>query len=214
VAFQNAPVPGAGAGNSAAAPWSAVTIAAARPEVSSLASTAAAHGPPAGAMVTVASCPASSARSWPGGRACGGSDMLMPSRAGSRRSRGRSSSRRPAWTGSRLSRLHTPSRSRLASTSVTARSASAAAPTYSTAPPSAWAMVRTPCRAASAARDRVLSPLPRRMTSGIRPGWLTSARAGSWPGTRTSWIIAGSSPAWPDAGAMTSPARDQELVIS
>jgi len=165
-------------------------------------------------MVTVASCPASSARSWPSGWACGGSDMLMPSRAGSRRSRGSSSSHRPAWTSSRLSRLHTPSRPRLASTSVTARSASAAASTYSTAPPPAWAMARTPCRAASAARDRALSPLPRRMTSGIRPGWLTSARAESCPGTRTSWIIAGSSPAWPSAGAMTSSARDQELVIS
>ena len=67
-------------------------------------------------------------------------------------------------------------------------------------------MVRTPCRAASAARDRVLSPLPRRMTSGIRPGWRTSARAESWPGARTSWIIAGSSPAWPSAGAITSSA--------
>ncbi len=77
---------------------------------------------------------------------------------------------------------------------------------YSTAPPSACAMVRTPCRAASAARARVLSPLPRRMTSGIRPGWLTSARAESCPGARTSWIIAGSSPAWPRAGAMTSSA--------
>ena len=83
---------------------------------------------------------------------------------------------------------------------------SASASTYMTAPPSAWAMVRTPCRAASAASDRVLSPLPRRMTSGIRPGWLTSARAEDCPGTRTSWIMAGSSPAAPRAGAMTSSA--------
>ena len=67
-------------------------------------------------------------------------------------------------------------------------------------------MVRTPCRAASAASDRVLSPLPRRITSGIRPGWLTSARAEACPGTRTSWIMAGSSPAAPRAGAMTSSA--------
>ena len=67
-------------------------------------------------------------------------------------------------------------------------------------------MVRTPCRAASAASARVLSPLPRRMTSGIRPGWLTSARAESCPGTRSSWIMAGSSPATSSAGAMTSSA--------
>ena len=67
-------------------------------------------------------------------------------------------------------------------------------------------MVRTPCRAASAASERVLSPLPRRITSGIRPGWLTSARAEDCPGTRTSWIMAGSSPAAARAGAMTSSA--------
>jgi hypothetical protein len=66
--------------------------------------------------------------------------------------------------------------------------------------------VRTPCRAASAASERVLSPLPRRITSGIRPGWLTSARADSCPGTRTSWIMAGSSPDAARAGAMTSSA--------
>ena len=75
-----------------------------------------------------------------------------------------------------------------------------------TAPPSACAMVRTPCRAASAASERVLSPLPRRITSGIRPGWLTSARAEACPGSRTSWIMAGSSPAAARAGAMTSSA--------
>ena len=66
--------------------------------------------------------------------------------------------------------------------------------------------MRTPCRAASAASERVLSPLPRRITSGIRPGWLTSARAEDCPGTRTSWIMAGSRPAEARAGAMTSSA--------
>ena len=90
--------------------------------------------------------------------------------------------------------------------SCSARSRSAAASTYRTAPPSACAIVRTPCRAASAASERVLSPLPRRMTSGISPGWLTSARADSWPGTRTSWIMAGSSPEEARAGAITSSA--------
>jgi hypothetical protein len=44
------------------------------------------------------------------------------------------------------------------------------------------------------------------MTSGIRPGWLTRARAESWPGARTSWIIAGSSPAASSAGPMTASA--------
>jgi hypothetical protein len=46
---------------------------------------------------------------------------------------------------------------------------------YSTAPPSAWASVRTPWRAASRPRSRVLSPLPRRMTSGTSSGSDTSA---------------------------------------
>ena len=102
--------------------------------------------------------------------------------------------------------MHTPSRSRLVSISCSAMARSAAASTYMTAPPSACAMVRTPCRAASAASERVLSPLPRRITSGIRPGWLTSARAEACPGSRTSWIMAGSSPAAARAGAMTSSA--------
>ena len=130
----------------------------------------------------------------------------MPSRARSRRIRGTSSSHKDECTSSRLSRLHTPSRSRLASISRSAMARSAPASTNMTAPPSAWAIVRTPCRAASAASERVLSPLPRRITSGIRPGWLTSARAEDCPGTRTSWIMAGSSPAEPRAGAMTSSA--------
>ena len=63
VEFQNAPVPAYAPRNSSAAARSSVTIAAASPEVSSLASTAAARGPSAGATVTVASWPASSAHS-------------------------------------------------------------------------------------------------------------------------------------------------------
>ncbi len=50
-----------------------------------------------------------------------------------------------------------------------------------TAPPSACASVRTPCSAASWASARVLSPLPRRMTSGISRGCRTSATAVSRP---------------------------------
>jgi hypothetical protein len=54
VAFQNAPVPAYAPRNSAAAPSSRVTIAAASPDVCSLAIAAASRGPSAGAIVTVA----------------------------------------------------------------------------------------------------------------------------------------------------------------
>ena len=53
-----------------------------------MASTAAARGPSAGATVTVASRPESSAHSWPSGCACGGSEAAMPSRSSSAVTRG------------------------------------------------------------------------------------------------------------------------------
>ena len=172
-----------------------------------MASAAAARGPSAGATVTVASCPASSAHSCPSGCACGGSEASMPSRPSTARTRGSSlvPARRvhqqqvepvahaePVQAGLDRAARPGPGRRRRRRTAPRRRRRGP-----SCAPRAA---------AASAASARVLSPLPRRITSGIRPGWLTSARAESWPGTRTSWIMAGSSPAAARAGAMTSSA--------
>ena len=80
------------------------------------------------ASVTVASLPSSSAHSWPSGWACGGRDGRMPERP--RAAHGRAAAPRPsgpAATSSRLRRLQTPRRSRLRSTSPSARAGSARA---------------------------------------------------------------------------------------
>ena len=94
---------------------------AASPEVSASASRAASTGPGTGATVTVASRPSSSAHSSPSGWSCGGSEARRRARPSTPSTAGSRSSQRSAATSSRLSRLHTPSRSRLSATSRSAQ---------------------------------------------------------------------------------------------
>ena len=64
--------------------------------------------------------------------------------------------------------------------------------------------MRTPFSAASRASAAVVSPLPRRITSGIRCGSETRTRAPSRSGERTSPTAPGGSPAASSAGRRTS----------
>ncbi len=71
-------------------------------------------------------------------------------------------------------------------------------------PPSAWASVRTPLAAASAARAAVVGPLPRTITSGSSAGSETRMRAPSRSGERTRPTAPAGSPASVNAGRSTS----------
>ena len=98
-------------------------------------------------------------------------------------------------TSARLSRLQTPSRSRLARARSARRSGEAASCAYRTPPPSACASARTPCAAAVRASAAVEAPLPRRITSGSTAGSETSASAPACSAVRTRPTAAASAPA-------------------
>src|SRR5829696_1349001 len=188
---------------------SSATIPAARPEVSPFAIATASVTPSTPCTVTVATLSASFAHSWPSGP----SASATPIRASVSRSAGSSASAVRS-TSRRLSRLQTPSRSRLASTIAAARSGSADASTYSTPPPSACASVRTPFSAASCASAAVVGPLPRRITSGTSRGSETRMRAPSRSDERTRPTAPGGSPAEASAGRRTSSTSAVTVLIA
>ena len=203
VAFQNAPVPEYAARKSAAAAGSSATMAAARPEVSSLAMPGRVRG-------------VHRRRDRHGRLAALGERPLVAERMIVRRQR-----RGDLGSSAASSSAAGTSSSQRSLDQQQVEPVADAEPVQAPASPGRAACPRRRTRrrrarrrrrrarasgrragARSVASSRVLSPLPRRMTSGTG-GLLDQRLAESRPGTRTSWIASGSRPASPSAGPTT-----------